>query len=811
MRLLIFCVVVNLICLTFSVKAQTFSITGKIISEEKKGLIDVTVSLKQLGYFTLTDEKGMYKLKNIKPGTYILTVYSFGYEKIEKQILISNQDLTMDLILKDKIHESDSIVVVGKKEKLFGVTHLNDVEGTAIYAGKKSEVIEMKNITANTATNNSRQIYSKIAGLNIWENDGAGIQLAIGGRGLSPNRTTNFNTRQNGYDMSADALGYPESYYSPPTEALERIEVVRGAASLQYGTQFGGMVNFKLKKGLTDKKAEIIFRQTRGSWRFSNTFISVGGTIKKINYYFFYQRKTGDGWRPNSQFNVNTAYGSAIYNISSKFSVTTQYTFMEYLAHQPGGLTDQMFDDDPHQSVRSRNWFKVNWNLAAVLFDYKFSSRLKLNSRFYGLVASRSALGILDYINRVDPLDDRDLWTDNYRNFGNETRLIYKYSIGKVVSTALIGFRYYNGHTDRKQGLGNDGYGGAKSDFMFNNAQNLEYSKYTFPNHNTAVFAENIFQITPKLSIIPGVRFENIQTVADGFYNIVNLNQSGDTIYYKKTIEHRVNKRSFVIGGIGMSYNKNKAVNLYANFSQNYRAINFNDMRVINPNFRVDPNLKDEKGYSTDIGLRGNISSIINYDLSLFMIYYKNRIGTVIEKDTATYNLYQLRTNISDSRNVGLESFIEVDVWRLLNGENSKSKVLIFSNFSFINARYIHSQTSAFENKKVELAPNVIFKTGISYRTNKFSVSYQFSYTSSQFSDATNAIKTDNAIYGLIPAYHVMDLSAKYEINKKFSFSGSINNLANNMYFTRRADSYPGPGIIPSDARSFFLTLQVML
>ncbi|HWZ21408.1 MAG TPA: TonB-dependent receptor [Cytophagaceae bacterium] len=811
MRSLIFCVVVNLICLTFSVKAQTFSITGKIISEEKKGLIDVTVSLKQLGYFTLTDEKGMYKLKNIKPGTYILTVYSFGYEKIEKQILISNQDLTMDLILKDKIHESDSIVVVGKKEKLFGVTHLNDVEGTAIYAGKKSEVIEMKNITANTATNNSRQIYSKIAGLNIWENDGAGIQLAIGGRGLSPNRTTNFNTRQNGYDMSADALGYPESYYSPPTEALERIEVVRGAASLQYGTQFGGMVNFKLKKGLTDKKAEIIFRQTRGSWRFSNTFISVGGTIKKINYYFFYQRKTGDGWRPNSQFNVNTAYGSAIYNISSKFSVTTQYTFMEYLAHQPGGLTDQMFDDDPHQSVRSRNWFKVNWNLAAVLFDYKFSSRLKLNSRFYGLVASRSALGILDYINRVDPLDDRDLWTDNYRNFGNETRLIYKYSIGKVVSTALIGFRYYNGHTDRKQGLGNDGYGGAKSDFMFNNAQNLEYSKYTFPNHNTAVFAENIFQITPKLSIIPGVRFENIQTVADGFYNIVNLNQSGDTIYYKKTIEHRVNKRSFVIGGIGMSYNKNKAVNLYANFSQNYRAINFNDMRVINPNFRVDPNLKDEKGYSTDIGLRGNISSIINYDLSLFMIYYKNRIGTVIEKDTATYNLYQLRTNISDSRNVGLESFIEVDVWRLLNGENSKSKVLIFSNFSFINARYIHSQTSAFENKKVELAPNVIFKTGISYRTNKFSVSYQFSYTSSQFSDATNAIKTDNAIYGLIPAYHVMDLSAKYEINKKFSFSGSINNLANNMYFTRRADSYPGPGIIPSDARSFFLTLQVML
>src|SRR6201994_4765327 len=81
----------------------------------------------------------------------------------------------------------------------FGITRLKDVDGAAIYAGKKSEVIVLKDITANTATNNARQIYSKVAGLNIWENDDAGLQLGIGGRGLNPNRVTNFNTRQNGY------------------------------------------------------------------------------------------------------------------------------------------------------------------------------------------------------------------------------------------------------------------------------------------------------------------------------------------------------------------------------------------------------------------------------------------------------------------------------------------------------------------------------------------------------------------------------------------------------------------------------------
>jgi Fe(3+) dicitrate transport protein len=798
--------------LTVFAKAQTYSLSGTIYSEEKKEpAFEVTVALRHSGHSTITDKNGKFLLENIKPGKYTLITHSYGYKKTEVQILVADKDLTVDINVKENILEMDSLVVISKKDKTFGITRLNDVDGTAIYAGKKSEVIVMDDITANTATNNTRQIYSKIAGLNIWENDGAGIQLGIGGRGLNPNRVTNFNTRQNGYDMSADALGYPESYYSPPAEAIDKIEIVRGAASLQYGTQFGGLVNFKLKKGPSDKKIQLIARQTSGSWKFSNTFTSIGGTVKKVNYYFFYQHKQGDGWRPNAEFNVNSAYGSVIYAITPKFSTTVQYTFMEYLAHQPGGLTDLMFNEDPRQSIRTRNWFKVNWNLGAVLFDYKFNDRLKLNSRFFGLNASRSALGILNYINRADPMTDRDLWVDHYMNFGNETRLLYRYNISKVSVTSVLGFRYYNGHTYRKQGLGNSNSTGYKADFKFGNPNDPEYSKYTFPNQNTSVFMENIVQLSPKFSLIPGIRFENIQTVADGFYNNVNKDLAGNIIFSETIVEHRRNNRSFVLGGIGMSYYKNDAFQFYANISQNYRAINFNDMRVLNPNLRVDPNLKDENGYSADAGMRGNILGILNYDLSLFMIHYNNRIGTILQTDTVTFNVYRLRTNVSDSRNVGLESFIELDVWRILRGANAKSKITIFSNLSLIDARYINSQQVAFENKKVELAPNVILKTGLSYKTNRASFSYQFSRTSMQFTDASNAILTSNAINGIIPAYYTMDFSTEVKVHRIISLFGSINNLTNNMYFTRRADSYPGPGIIPSDGRSFFVTLQVKL
>ena len=54
------------------------------------------------------------------------------------------------------------------------------------------------------------------------------------------------------------------------------------------------------------------------------------------------------------------------------------------------------------------------------------------------------------------------------------------------------------------------------------------------------------------------------------------------------------------------------------------------------------------------------------------------------------------------------------------------------------------------------------------------------------------------------PRYTVMDLSADYNLSRILSLQGSINNLANKNYFTRRAESYPGPGIIPADARSYF-------
>ncbi len=324
---------------------------------------------------------------DLASGKYTVSVVHENFRSGQTEVTLSGRDHSITISL--KASETLGEVVVTDQRNDFGMTRMRAIENMGIYEGKKTEVIAPEQLVANLSTNNARQVYSRVAGLNIWENEGAGLQLSIGGRGLDPNRTSNFNVRQNGYDISADALGYPESYYTPPIEAVGKIQIVRGAASLQYGTQFGGLINFVMKKPVADKKIEVTARQSIGSFGFYNAFTSAGGTINKLSYYTFFQYKQGDGWRANSHFNNHTFFANVNYAFTGKTTVGIDITRMSYLAQQPGGLTDEMFKENPRQTNRERNWFDVDWNLYALHVDHKFNARNEFNLRVFGLSAHR--------------------------------------------------------------------------------------------------------------------------------------------------------------------------------------------------------------------------------------------------------------------------------------------------------------------------------------------------------------------------------------------------------------------------------------
>lgn len=793
--------------LSFNFLSGQNIISGKIISSESKQAIKgVEIFEKNIGKIAQTNSEGFYEFST-KKNNISLIFFAYNYNVYEQKLNF-NGDTIINKELLPISKQLMEVEITQRKQKIFEIKRLNDIEGTSIYAGKKNEVILVNQSMANLASNNARQIYSQVSGLNIYQNDDAGLQLNIGGRGLDPNRTANFNTRQNGYDISADVLGYPESYYAPASEGLEEIQIIRGAASLQYGTQFGGLVNFIMKKPNLEKNTEIISRNTIGSNQLYTNYTSLSGRVNKFSYISFINYKRGNGFRPNSKFESSNIYTHIGYELNSKLKLSTEITFLDYLAQQAGGLSDKMFNQNSLQSNRERNWFKVGWLLYNFQVFYTPSKNNSLSLNLFGLKANRYALGFrTNRVSQIDSFEERDLIKSDFNNFGFEAKYLKKYLLNNHQSAFLIGTKFYKADNYSEQGPGSDSI---EPDFNFDISNYPNYnnqSNYRYPNLNIALFGENIFKINNSLSITPGIRFEHIKTESIGFYKKINLDGADNVILDSTIYNNNNNERKFVLFGTGLSYKKD--VEIYGNISQNYRSVTFADISIINPAFVINPNIKDEKGFTIDLGIRGDFKNIFSYDISGFNLFYNDRIGFV-QKEFEDGSVKSERGNVGDAKIYGLETLIDININKLIS-EVDNNIFTFYINTSFINSEYVDSDKNGIIGNRVEFIPKINLKSGIRLGYKNILTNLQFTFLSDQFTDASNAVESNlSGVIGLIPSYNVLDLSASYKY-KKLKFEFGINNMLDNKYFTRRATGYPGPGIIPSPNRNIYTTIEIRL
>jgi Fe(3+) dicitrate transport protein len=819
----IFILVLSL--LSFSLQAQ-YALSGKVVSQDtNQPMPNVQVWDTASGKTALSDNEGNFKFDDLEAGqrTFVFLIDNYSYDE---KVVDLQADTNLTFKLKQSINLSE-VVVQAKKRELFELRRLNDVEELQINAGKKTEVVLVGQMIGNASTSNARQIYAQVAGLNIYESTNCGLQLSIGGRGLDPNRTSNFNTRQNGYDISADVLGYPESYYTPPAEALEEIQIVRGAASLQYGTQFGGLINFKLKTP-SKQPFEVVTRQSFDSNCGYSTFNSFSGTNGKFSHYTYinYKNNLGQAPRDNMSLEAFNAFTSLNYQFNEDTKVGLEYTHMSYLSQQAGGLTDVQFYEDPTFSNRTRNWFKVNWNLLTAKFNHQLSEKSKISLIGWGMNSSREAIGFrTDRVSQVDNLNEpRDLERGEFVNWGAEFRYLTEYTLGEDLnSTLLLGSKYYQSNNGQRQGPGTREAGANFNFIDYPVAElptELRQSDFDFPNLNVALFGENIFYLNDKLSVTPGFRLEYIKTEAEGTFRSVNRDLAGNALQDSTFVDQRERERMIVLGGLGVSYKPKKYAEVYGNISRNYRSVTFNDIRIVNPSFQVDPNIKDEDGFTADFGFRGRYKNILSYDANVFGLWYNDiisevqKVGTRINafgEEVEAGRVVRFRGNIGNALIYGLESLVDWNIKESFFEEQNELRLNTYVNLAVTQSEFTDSEEPGVEGNELPFVPNINLRTGIRAGYKNFLMDFQYSYLSEQFTDATNAPQDVNdnqsGIIGSIPAYGVFDLSFSYRY-RKWTLETGVNNMLDNAYFTQRATGYPGPGIIPALPRSFYATLQ---
>jgi len=736
---------------------------------------------------------------------YVLVLFNI---LITSSLIAQDQDSISTRILSE-------ITVVGQKSKS-DIHQLPEIVGTNIYAGKKSALVVLDNVKGNIVTNTMRQVMAKVPGIFIWESEGSGIQINIAARGLSPNRSWEFNVRQNGYDISADPYGYPEAYYNPQLQSVQRIEIVRGHGSLQYGPQIGGMVNYILKNGSEfTKPVQVETYQTLGSNGLFNTYNAIGGKTEKINYYAFFDHRSAAGWRDNNEYSSNTGSGTFTYKLSNRVSLTTEFTRWHSLSQQPGGLTDEQFQINPKQSLRGRNWFDLTWQTIAFTTDVKISATQRFNLKLFNIKGDRNSVGFLpaagilvpDQINpTTGEFNPRTVDVDNYRNYGMEARYLLSYQTGKLGHNLSAGMRLYSGTTLRYRG----GKGSTGMDYDITLQEGTTWTgDIDYGSKNAALFAENLFSITDKFIVIPGIRYEYLFAKATGYNGVVN----GNPVY----LQNQERSRGFVIGGLGMEYTISSTTKLYANATQSYRPVQFADLTTPPTTDVIDPNLTDAKGLNIDVGYRGNLKDYFIFDISAFHLIYDNRVGT-IKQQRADGTFYNYKTNVGSSTSSGLEAFGEINLTKAAGFSGSFGEISLFASYAYNDARYndfkavsiINNQLSEtnYKDKKVEYAPEHIVRTGVTYSYRGIYSSIQYSYTDRLFTDANNTEEPSaNGQNGLIPSYSIIDITGGYEHKSGMLIKAGINNIGNKNYFTRRAGGYPGPGVLPADGRTFFVTV----
>jgi Fe(3+) dicitrate transport protein len=779
---------------------KPIKISGLVKNESGTGIEGISVIITESNQGAVTNLAGRFSIENIKLEEFTIEFSGTGYRT--KTIRINQQvpKDEMKIVLEKFIPEMTAIRIWGKTDPLASVQRMADISGTFLTAGKKNEIINISNADANIALKTGRQFFAKVPGVFVYDMDGSGNQVNIATRGLDPHRSWEFNIRHNGVITNSDMYGYPASHFNPPMESIEKVELIRGTAALQYGAQFGGMINYVTKKPDSTKPVSYENMTTVGSFGLFSTYNALSGTSGKWSYSAYFSKRISKGYRKNSSSDFDGQFISIKYQATKKLLVKAEIGHSRYIYQLPGPLNDSMFLTDPRQSTRSRNWYSPDIFIPSLSAEWSLGSNTFMQFSISGVFGTRNSVQFIGFADAKDTISkitnqykNRQVDIDQFNSITAETRIRHNYSLGLLKSVLSAGIQYMHNDLHRRQ----QGKGTTGSDYDLSLVTPGWGRDLHFKTKNLAFFAENNFYLTDALSISPGVRMETGET-----------NMTGVISYYDSAKLPLSIKHLFPLFGISTQYRLNESVRFYAGIGQAYRPVIFKDVIPASSLDVINPDLKDAYGFNFEAGVNGKWKGLFSYDISYFHLGYNNRIGSMILEDV-NGNSYNYRTNTGNSVTDGLEFFLEAVP---LKGRDNFS-ISVFTSTAWMNARYTNA-TVVVGNKninisgnKLESAPTWISRNGMRIFYKNISSSLQYSYVSESFSDPFNTkVPSANGSKGPVPSYGLWDFDVSAHFLKYFQVRLGVNNFLDKQYFTKRPTFYPDPGIWPSDGRSFYMT-----
>ena len=814
MRWIIFTLTFLLYC-SFSLTAQTGTLSGTVNDENNQPLIAATILLLENNKGTTTDDEGKYIFENIEEGLYTLRVSYLGYEAVETDVTIIAGELVQQNVSMESADNTLQMVeIIGRRARTYKnsvsfagtktATRLKDIPQAVSYVTKE--------IFADQQAYRIGDVVKNISGVNLFSS-----YDDFSFRGF---RSGSSDSKMINGLRSVGIFG-PQ----PILANMERVEVIKGPASALFAnTQPGGTMNYVTKKPLDESRKAISFtvgsfNTLRATADFTGQMNSDGSLLYRMNIAY----EDGDSHRdlqknksfmiaPSisflptestsinfdlviSQYKGKLDRGQPIFGATSGTDLTstpTSFAIGEANDHHTNNV--QYFTLSLNQKLTpglsfNSSYMRFTWD--EDLFEHRTSNSFALDSAGNQIP---TIMG-MQVINRV-----RKQVSDNITNF-----FVYETNTGKVKHKWVAGIDYIQqgqpigGGQSRalgyrkKDGTIASNYNPGKADeYLFENGMpvpNIPHFSLTDPQYNVSYPHEYIFNI--KESDSP-TKYYTVGAYVQGqlSFNRIQLLLALRQEFYRDVLDFRTPAENIVrqeklLPRLGLVYDITEDINVYGTYTESFQPQT--SSVLLNPDLGgpFDP-------LSASMWEVGSKSEWIHNRISLNVALYNIEQNNILVNANDPQNPDQL-----EQRGQEVSKGIEVDIMG-----NILSNLSVTANYAYNDTRITQSDNEEQIGRLKENAPHhqggvwgkftidqgLLEGLGIGFGSNFISERVTF----------------DTYTLGLkLPGYVVSDAAIFYKVDR-FNISANFNNLFNKTHWT---GGYSYTRLFPGAPRNYLLNV----
>jgi Fe(3+) dicitrate transport protein len=767
------------------------SISGRVIDSNGAVVASAMVTLQQMSTRSertaITDSTGAFRFDDLPGSEYRLTAASEGFSPASQAVAI-NQSETRDVELVLQAGTIAETVVVSS-------SRIADTPETVERTPGSVDIIDARTLEMSRAFT-ANEALRKVAGVNVREEEGFGLRPNIGIRGTNPTRSTKVLLLEDGIPFTYAPYGDNASYYHPPIDRFESIEVLKGSGQIVYGpSTVGGVINYITPNPPLKRSGSITL--AGGNRDYFNGQINYGGTWGNTGLLFNFMRKQGEGARDNIRSGLNDLYFKSVTTFSSRQALTLRFNYYgEDSNITYSGLRQSEYEADPRQNPFLNDFFYGDRFGASATHAFVFNSNVILSTNIYGAFFKRhwwrQSSNSGERPNRFNTLaggdpDCRgmiDLYTTcgnqgrlrEYYTLGIDPRLRVNYSFSGWRGEADLGFRAQFENQDRQQQNGDTPTARSGVIVENNERKNQAYS----------AFVQNRF-LFGKWAVTPGLRVERIN------YERTNRLANGGL-----GVTGRTNLTQ-LIPGIGLTFTPFERISIFAGVHRGFAPPRTED--IINNTTGGTIELDPELSWNYEVGFRGTVRPGLKLEATLFRMDYENQIVPA----SLAGGVGSLLTNGGETLHQGIELAGQVDTGTLFRWRNNlyfRAAYTYLPVARFTGTRF--SNVSGFgkvsvSGNRLPYAPEQTLNATLGYSMPMgLDVLLEANYVGRQFADDLNTLAPSaDGQRGLIPRYTFWNATVNYNVESwHTTFFFTVKNLFDDTFIVDRAR-----GVLPGSPR----------